>query len=58
MNAGNPLGTPDVAEALMTKRNLLKKAQLPTDEGNESLTPDGFETERLDPLDSVYRFAL
>ena len=29
-----------------------------TDEGNEPLTPDGFETETLDALDSVYRFAL
>ncbi len=31
---------------------------MPTDEGNESPTPDGFETETLDALDSVYRFAL
>ena len=26
--------------------------------GNDALTPDGFETETLDALDSVYRFAL
>ncbi len=58
LDAGNPPGTPAVAETLMTKRDLLKIGHLATDEGNEPLTADGFETETLDALDSVYRFAL
>ncbi len=29
-----------------------------TDQGNDAVTSDGFETETLDALDSVYRFAL
>ena len=58
MNAGNPPGARAVAKTLMTKRDLLKIGHLATDEGNEPLTPDGFETETLDALDRVYRFAL